>query len=90
MEKPPILIENWSVVESVSASEWCALEPGRRLTGYVYTHAELPRGLIYTSAIVRIDEASGLVETRNNLYQLGHRNDEYEHWLRAKDHPRAA
>jgi hypothetical protein len=90
MEKSPIRIENWAVVESVSAQRWSLLEPDRRLTGYVSAHADLPAGLIYTSAIVRIDEAAGLVETRNNLYRLGRRNAEYETWLQRQTAPRAA
>jgi hypothetical protein len=90
MEKSPIPIENWSVVESVSMQGWSPLEPGRRLTGYVCTHADLPAGLIYTSAIIRIDEAAGLVETRNNLYRLGRRNPDYETWLQRQAALRAA
>jgi hypothetical protein len=90
MNKPPILIDNWAVVESVSMLGWTTLEPGRRLTGYVSSHSDLPAGLIYTSAIVSIDLARGLVETRNNLYRLGRRNGEYEHWLEATGSFRAA
>jgi hypothetical protein len=90
MNKPPIPIENWAVVESVSTQGWSPLEPGRRLTGYVYAHADLPAGIIYTSAIVHIDEAEGLVETRNNLYRLGRRNPDYDTWLQRRAAPRAA
>jgi hypothetical protein len=90
MDKLPIPIENWGVVENVSTPAWRALEPGRRLTGYVYSHGELPSGIIYTSAIVRIDVDSGLVETRNNLYRLGRPSAEYETWLLRQNPARAA
>jgi hypothetical protein len=90
MEKLPIRIENWAVVESVSMQGWSQMEPGRRLTGWVYAHAELPAGLIYTSEIVRVDEATGLVETRNNVYRLGERNPDYATWLQRQSTPRAA
>jgi hypothetical protein len=90
MEKPPIRIENWAVVESVSMQGWSQLEPGRRLTGWVSAHADLPAGLIYTSEIVRIDEAAGLVVTRNNLYRLGQRNPDYDVWLQRHHATRAA
>jgi hypothetical protein len=81
MNKPPIRIEDWAVVESVSVLGWCALEPGRRLTGSVFGHETLPNGVIYTSPIVHVDEAEGLVETRNNRYRLGRCNAEYQRWL---------
>jgi molybdopterin biosynthesis enzyme len=90
MEKSPVRIEDWAVVDSVSAAAWSALEPGRRLTGRVNTHAELPSGFIYTSVIVRVDEAEGLVETYNNIYQLGRRSSEYESWLQRQGTQRAA
>jgi hypothetical protein len=90
MNKSPILIDNWAVVESVSIQGWTALEPGRRLTGYVSAHSNLPAGFIYTSAIVSIDLDAGLVETRNNLYRLGRRSSEYNVWLERQNASRAA
>jgi hypothetical protein len=90
MNKAPISIENWAVVESVSMQGWSPLEPGRRLTGYVSGHTDLPAGFIYTSAIVNIDEAAGLVETRNNVYRLGRRSADYDVWLRRQQAARAA
>jgi hypothetical protein len=90
MEKPPIFLEDWGVVESASAPAWRALEPGRRLIGFVLGHDRLPNGLICTSPIVRIDETAGLVETRNTLYRLGRRNPEYEIWLQRQPAPKAA
>jgi hypothetical protein len=90
MEKLPIAIENWGVVESASIVAWRALEPGHRLMGYVSTHSELPGGLICTSPIVRVDEAAGLVETRNNVYRLGRRHEEYDNWLQRQTTSKAA
>lgn len=90
MDKPPIPLENWGVVESASLPTWQALEPGHRLTGYVFGHGSLPNGLICTSPIVHIDHAAGLVATRNNVYRLGRRNPDYETWLHRQDAPRAA
>ena len=82
MNKLLIPIESWAVVDNVSTLGWSPLEPGHRLTGWVSTHRDLPAGMIYTSAIIRIDEAEGLVETRNTLYRLGRCNPEYAAWLR--------
>jgi len=82
MNKLAIPIESWAVVDSVSTQRWSPLEPGRRLMGWVSVHGDLPAGMICTSAILRIDEAEGLVETRNTLYRLGHSNPDYAAWLR--------
>jgi hypothetical protein len=90
MEKPPIPIEDWAVVESVSSPAYRALEPERRLTGFVIGHANLPNGFIYTSPIVRVDESEGLVETRNSVYRLGRPSVDYLHWVRATENSRAA
>jgi hypothetical protein len=90
MDKPPIPIEDWAVVESVSTLAYRVMEPGRRLAGYVFGHERLANGFIYTSPIVRFDEAAGLVETRNNLYRLGRRSTDYERWLQITEASRAA
>jgi hypothetical protein len=81
MNQLPIPIERWAVVDSVSTQRWSPLEPGHRLTGWVSAHGDLPVGVICTSAIVRIDDAEGLVETRNTLYRLGHCSPDYATWL---------
>jgi hypothetical protein len=90
MERPPIRIEDWAVVESVSAPAWRTLEPGFRLTGYVIGHGTLPNGLICSSPIVHIDHAAGMVVTRNNVYHLGRRSLDYERWLLRREASRAA
>jgi hypothetical protein len=90
MNKLPIPIEDWGVVESASNLGWRALEPGRRLVGNVSAHTELPCGLICTSPIVCVDEAAGMVETRNNVYRLGRCSGEYAIWLEREKPARAA
>jgi hypothetical protein len=90
MNKPQARIESWSVVESVSSPAYRALEPGRRLTGYVFAHENLPNGLIFTSAIVRVDKDNGLVETHNSVYELGQVSVDYERWDREQSVARAA
>jgi hypothetical protein len=90
MEKPPIRIDDWAVVESAGVPALRPLEPGYRLAGCVFDHGTLPNGLICTSPIVRVDEVAGIVETRNNVYRLGRRSQEYELWLQRQNTPRAA
>jgi hypothetical protein len=80
MNKPTVKIENWSVVDGVMSPAFRDLEPGWRLTGTIFGHAELPNGIIYTSAIVNVDTASGTVETHNTIYQLGQVSNEYARW----------
>ncbi len=90
MQKKIVRIENWSVVSSVIYDGYCELEPGRRLTGDVLAHSHLRNGLIYTSAILNVDRRSGLVETRNTLYELGQINPEYQRGWRQGRKRRAA
>ena len=80
MEKPTVKIDDWSVVDNVVSQVYRELEPGRRLFGTILGHADLPNGIIYTSAIVRVDRVRGLVETRNSVYQLGQVSDSYARW----------
>lgn len=79
--KPRVKIEKWSVVDSVISTGYQELAPGQRLTGSIFGHADLPNGIIYTSAIVSVDREAGLVETLNTLYQLGKIDEEYDRWL---------
>lgn len=90
MQKKIVRIENWAVVSSVIYDGYCELEPGRRLTGDVLAHNQLRNGLIFTSAIQSVDRRSGLVETRNTIYELGEVNPEYEQWLTAREKSQAA
>ncbi|MGC2635653.1 MAG: hypothetical protein WA294_00640 [Acidobacteriaceae bacterium] len=90
MEKQRIRIEEWAVVDDVISPSYRDLEPGRRLTGTVFAHADLPNGIIYTSSIVRVDTARGVVETQNRLYVLGQVSDEYRRWREQREMDRAA
>lgn len=90
MQKKIVRIENWSVVSSVIYDGFCELEPGRRLTGDVLGHTQLRNGLIFTSAILNVDRRSGLVETRNTIYELGQVNPEYDQWVEAREKAQAA
>ena len=90
MDKPLVRIENWSVVDSVISPGYRQLAPGKRLTGSILGHADLPNGIIYTSVIMNVDAAAGLVETVNTRYQLGAIDEEYDHWCRAQTEQRAA
>lgn len=90
MQKQRIRIENWAVVDDVITTSYRELEPGRRLTGTVFAHADLPNGIIYTSSIVSIDAAAGVVETQNRLYELGQASGEYHEWHRNRVLERAA
>lgn len=90
MGKPLVRIEKWSVVDSVISTGYRPLAPGKRLTGSILGHADLPNGIIYTSAILSVDAAAGLVETVNTLYQLGAIDEEYDIWCRAQTDRRAA
>lgn len=90
MQKKIVRIENWSVVSSVIYDGYCEMEPGRRLTGAVLGHSHLRNGLIFTSAILNVDRHSGLVETRNTVYELGEVNPDYQRWMEARESARAA
>lgn len=80
MSKPLVRIENWSVVDRVIASGYQELAPGRRLTGNIVGHENLPNGIIYTSTIVSVDTVSRRVETLNTVYELGQVDIEYQRW----------
>jgi hypothetical protein len=90
MEKQRVRIENWAVVNDVISPSYRDLEPGRRLTGTVFAHADLPNGIIYTSAIVQVDLSRGVVETQNRLYVLGQVSEDYQRWREQQAMERAA
>lgn len=90
MQKNRVRIENWSVVSSVVFDAYRDLVPGERLTGNVLGHANLRNGLIYTSPILNVDRANGLVETHNTLYELGEADPDYKQWVQAQERVRAA
>ncbi|MGB6134163.1 MAG: hypothetical protein WCC14_10875 [Acidobacteriaceae bacterium] len=80
-DKPKVRIENWSVVDDVISPAYRELAPGYRLTGSTFRHWDLPSGLIYTSAILRVDPGASLVETAEAVYQLGKVDGRYERWF---------
>ncbi|MFP5228522.1 MAG: hypothetical protein ACLGXA_12930 [Acidobacteriota bacterium] len=90
LDKPIVRVENWSVVGSVIYFGFRKLEPGARLTGDVIGHTNLRNGTIYTSAILSIDVANGLVETHNSVYQLGEVNEDYARWTQEQEEPPVA
>lgn len=90
MQKKRARIENWSVVNSVVFDDYRNLVPGERLTGDVLGHANLRNGIIFTSPILSIDRAHGLVETLNTIYELGEVNPEYQQWVQGQEKVRAA
>ena len=89
MRKPLVAIENWAVVDSVIASGFEELRPGKHLMGNVLGHASVRNTkLVYTSRIVNV--YNGVVETLNTLYQLGEPSEEYKAWQRQRDSAEAA
>jgi hypothetical protein len=79
MQKPVVLIEDWAVVKSGALVAFEDLEPGNILTGKVYGHSRMPDAKrVYTSAILRVDNSNGIVETRNTTYKLGKASANYE------------
>jgi len=86
MRKPLVTIENWAVVQGGINISFEDLQPGRSLVGNVFGHGKLPdRKQIYTSPIMRVHTDSGLVETRNTVYQLGEVSNEYKSWQEAQN-----
>ena len=92
MQKPIVAIENWAVVQRAVALSYEELEPGRHLMGKVFGgHRGLPDAdSIYTSPILHVDVAKGLVETRNTVYQLGKPSDGYKTWEQERNEKAAA
>jgi hypothetical protein len=81
MQKPLVTLENWAVVESVIASDYEELRPGKHLMGKVFGHVSLPDAkLIYTSRIQSVHPNRRLVETANTVYRLGEPSDGYKAW----------
>jgi hypothetical protein len=80
-EKPTVHIENWSVVDDVISPAYRDLAPGYRLTGLTLKYQDLPCGLIYSSAIIRVDRVALLAETAEAIYQLGQADPRYDSWL---------
>ncbi len=80
-DKPQVRIENWSVVDDVISPAYRELAPGYRLSGFLFRHQDLPSGLVYTSATLRVEEGESQVETAEAIYQLGKVDRRYERWF---------
>ena len=80
-QKPSARLENWAVVESANIASYQTLRAGRLLVGKVFSHPTIGEGtFIFTSLIVRMDEKTKVVETRNTSYRLGQVSREYKMW----------
>jgi len=91
MRKPFVALENWAVVPTVGSLSFEPLQPGKRLVGNVFGHANLPgRAFVWTSSILTIDRSKGLVETSNTVYRLGQAHEAYEAWEFETQHQSAA
>jgi hypothetical protein len=80
-DKPQVHIDNWSVVDDVISPAYRELAPGYRLSGFIFRDRDLPSGVVYTSAILRVDEEASLVETAEAFYELGKVDRRYERWF---------
>jgi hypothetical protein len=58
-------IDHWVVIEMATESRLHGL-----VSGHPRQHA-FPSGMVYTSPIVKLDEAAGVCETNNTIYTLG-------------------
>lgn len=81
-DKPRVRIDNWSVVDDVISPAYRELVPGYRLSGFLLRDGEVPCGLVYSSAILRVDAVASRVETAEAIYELGKMDRRYERWLR--------
>lgn len=90
LTNPPVLIQDWSVVDDVISPAYRDLAQGYRLTGTTLGSAGRRWDLVYSSAILSIDGARGLVETSHTVYQLGQINEHYERWMRQRSLDAAA
>ncbi|HTX41096.1 MAG TPA: hypothetical protein VMD25_04675 [Acidobacteriaceae bacterium] len=80
-DKPQVRIENWSVVDDVISPAYRELTPGYRLSGFIYRLRDLPSGVVYTSAILKVDDGGSQVETAEAVYLLGQVDRRYERWF---------
>ena len=79
--KPVATIQCWAVVDTVLWQSFAALQAGNRLTGHVSGLPHLSYAEVaYTSPIVKVDPARGLVETRHTIYRLGEISEAYASW----------
>lgn len=80
MKMAKVKLENWYVVDNGTFQGFRNLAPGQRLTGRVKGLFGIPRGTVYSAAIVSIDERRRRVRTANAVYRLGAVDAAYEKW----------
>jgi hypothetical protein len=81
MRKREVTLENWAAVRSAHSPSFEDLQPGVHLMGNAVGHDDLSDlSVIYTSRILNVDNANGLVETSNTLYRLGQPHETYKAW----------
>lgn len=91
MRKPFVTLENWAVVRGAGSLNFAPLQPGKRLVGNVFGHADISgQALIWTSSILTVDRRQGLVETANTVYRLGKVHEAYTAWGFETEHQSAA
>jgi len=79
--KPLATIHSWAVVDTVLSHSFAALRAGNCLTGHISGLPHLTYAKVaYTSPIVKVDPARGLVETRHTIYRLGEISEAYGCW----------
>ena len=85
MQKPSVKLEDWAVVPSPNTAAYQELRPGNLLVGRAFGHRKIETGsFVFTSAIVRIDVESRVVETRNTSYRLGEPSLGYKAWCQKR------
>jgi hypothetical protein len=91
MRKPFVTLENWAVVPTAGSLSFEPLQPGKRLVGNAFGHANFPgRTFVWTSSILTVDRNRGLVETSNTIYRLGEPQKAYAAWQFEREHQSAA
>ncbi len=79
--KPCAKLEDWAVVPSATIAAYQELRAGNVLVGKVFGHPTIAEGkFIFTSPIVRADNRTMTVETRNTAYSLGQASRGYQVW----------
>jgi hypothetical protein len=91
MRKPFVTLKNWAVVPIAGSLSFEPLQPGRRLVGNAFGHANFPgRAFVWTSSILTVDRRKGLVETSHSVYRLGEPLKAYAAWQFESEHQSAA
>lgn len=82
MSNKEVLIENWSIVQSLLGPYDAPEKSYAMLQGAVYGHPNRDDGdLVSTSRIIKIDPNAGWAETRSRIYKLGTVDPEFKKFL---------